>query len=165
MNKALCEHVSAQIVIGRCAMGWSQREFAERIGVCTQQIHKYETGQCYPSVPRLAKIAQTLMISPLFFFESKVDSNQAILLMVPDRWRTELLEAYRKLRPSERKLLTSIAKSLVEAMVPVATARSLERAGQGRASHRAQNSPKQRASAHVPNYAAKGPGIRQGPTP
>ena len=128
MNKTLSEHVSAQILVGRSIMGISQKELADRIGVCCQQIYKYETGKCYPPVARLAKIAQALNLSPLIFFEGTVDSLHSAVVMNASPRRTELLEAYGKLGSSERNLLLSIAKSLVEATVPAAEARSLKRA-------------------------------------
>ena len=128
MDKALSEHVSAQILVGRSIMGLSQKELADRIGVCCQQIYKYETGKCYPPVARLAKIARALNLSPLIFFEGTVDGLHSAVVVNASRRRTELLEAYSKLGPSERNLLVSIAKILVEATVPAAETRALKRA-------------------------------------
>jgi transcriptional regulator with XRE-family HTH domain len=122
MDKLLSERISLRILLGRSEMGLSQHELGERIGVSYQQIHKYEKRKCDVPVSRLAKIAQVLKISPLLFFEGEPDILQAASLMGSSTGRTELWQAYRKLGSSERTLLISIAKSLVEATATVAVA-------------------------------------------
>jgi transcriptional regulator with XRE-family HTH domain len=132
MGKSLSERISSRILVRRSEMSLSQKELGKQIGVTYQQTHKYETGNCDVPVSRLAKIAQVLNRSPLSFFEGEVEILQPVLLAASSPGRMKLLEAYKKLGPSERSLLISIAKSLVEATAtaPVAEARSLKRASE-----------------------------------
>ena len=44
----------------RMKLGISKRELAKRIGACTKQITKWETGKCYPSVEHANRLKKTL---------------------------------------------------------------------------------------------------------
>jgi len=38
----------------------STRDFARALGVCDSQVHRWETGQMYPSMPNIIKIEKLL---------------------------------------------------------------------------------------------------------
>ena len=58
IDLALAKHIRAR----RVALGLTQQELAERIGVSLQQTHKYETGRNRLSIGRLVAICQALTI-------------------------------------------------------------------------------------------------------
>jgi hypothetical protein len=113
-----------QILVGRSAVSLSQNKLAYAIGVCCHKIHKYETNQCCPLVPRLTKTDQVLNLSPLLLFRSDVDSPHSAVVMDVSRWRTSYRDKQRSLQmaPAFRR-----PKILAEATVPEAGARSLKR--------------------------------------
>src|SRR3954470_10930894 len=62
-------HVARRIRERRLALGLTQQQVAELIGITYQQAHKYETGINRISAGRLFAIAQVLGVKPGYFFE------------------------------------------------------------------------------------------------
>src|SRR5690348_6543527 len=62
-------HVARRMRERRLALGLTQQQVAERIGVTYQQAHKYEKGENCISVGRLRRIAVALGVEPEYFFE------------------------------------------------------------------------------------------------
>jgi transcriptional regulator with XRE-family HTH domain len=62
-------HVGARIRERRVALGLTQQQMAELIGVTYQQAHKYERGLNRIAVARLHNIAQALGVEVGYFFE------------------------------------------------------------------------------------------------
>ena len=60
IDRALAERIRAR----RIALGITQQQLAEQIGVTFQQAHKYETGRNRLSIGRLAVICRALAIEP-----------------------------------------------------------------------------------------------------
>ena len=56
VDKAVVAHIKAR----RIALGLSQMQVADKIGVAYQQIHKYENGLNRLSVGRLAQMVRAL---------------------------------------------------------------------------------------------------------
>ena len=88
--------VGTRIRTYRKALGMSQTELAERIGVRFQQIQKYENGSNRVAASRLWKIADALGISIVALFEDvrQTTTDQADV--------TEMLDLYRRLPPPQR---------------------------------------------------------------
>jgi transcriptional regulator with XRE-family HTH domain len=61
--------VGGQMRARRLALGMSQTELAEAIGVSFQQVQKYEKGTNRISASRLQQIAEALQVPVPFFFE------------------------------------------------------------------------------------------------
>jgi transcriptional regulator with XRE-family HTH domain len=66
---AVDKHVASVIAGRRRALGMSQAQLAEAIGVIANQVHKYEIGQDRLSVGRLWAMSQALDVTPQFFFD------------------------------------------------------------------------------------------------
>lgn len=49
-----------QIAERRRAIGWTQEELAERLGVDAETVSRFERGAAVPSLPRLADLARLL---------------------------------------------------------------------------------------------------------
>src|SRR3954453_12518046 len=62
-------HVARRKRERRLALGLTQQQVAERIGVTYQQAYKYEKGENRISVGRLRRIAVALGVGPEYFFE------------------------------------------------------------------------------------------------
>jgi transcriptional regulator with XRE-family HTH domain len=62
-------HVARRLRERRLALGLTQQQVAELVGVTYQQAHKYEIGADRLSVGRLFAIAQVLGVEPGYFFE------------------------------------------------------------------------------------------------
>lgn len=55
--------LSQKIVILRKTKGITQDEFARALDVSRQSVHKWESGQCYPEVPKIIKMKELFGIS------------------------------------------------------------------------------------------------------
>ena len=55
--------LSQKLVILRKTKGITQDEFARVLDVSRQSVHKWESGQCFPEVPKIIKIKELYGIS------------------------------------------------------------------------------------------------------
>ena len=62
-------HVGRRLRERRKALGLTQQELAERVGITYQQAHKYETGLNRIAAGRLHVIAEALGVEVAYFFE------------------------------------------------------------------------------------------------
>jgi transcriptional regulator with XRE-family HTH domain len=62
-------HVGARVRMRRILMTMSQEKLGEALGVTFQQVQKYEKGVNRISASRLQQIAETLGVTPAYFFE------------------------------------------------------------------------------------------------
>jgi transcriptional regulator with XRE-family HTH domain len=113
MNDGIHERIADRIRTARAERGLSQNDLAGRIGVSSQQFHKYETAKNEVRASCLVRIAQALDRPLSFFFEDGLP--EGALLAGSSRGRITLLHAYEELDGANRALLISLAKSLAEA--------------------------------------------------
>ena len=66
-------HVGALIRARRKALGISQSELADWLGLTFQQVQKYERGANRVSASKLYEIAKTLQVPVSYFFEGLAD--------------------------------------------------------------------------------------------
>lgn len=90
--------------------GLSQEQLAEHIGVTSQQIQKYESGQSKLNTDRLQQIALALSVPEQSFF---TDADESLPLDVSEK---VLLDAYRSITNKDTqecilKLATVASKS------------------------------------------------------
>src|SRR4051812_9053999 len=62
-------HVGARVRERRVALGLTQQQLAELVGITYQQAHKYETGANRIAAGRLHALARALGVEPGYFFE------------------------------------------------------------------------------------------------
>ncbi|AQR60451.1 hypothetical protein BZG35_01350 [Brevundimonas sp. LM2] len=67
-------YVGMRIVARRTALGLSQTALAQRVGISSQQVQKYEAGTNRISASRLSAIARTLGQAPGAFFPDGADT-------------------------------------------------------------------------------------------
>ncbi|MGY6704933.1 helix-turn-helix domain-containing protein [Roseinatronobacter sp.] len=109
-------HVGQRIRQRRWAIGMTQQQLAEVVGIKFQQIQKYETGMNRVSASRLWDIAQALQVSITFFFED-VNSDQMPENddMLSNKETLDLLRTYYAIPENQRKRLFDLARALGEA--------------------------------------------------
>src|SRR5690242_590997 len=71
------QHVGAMLRARRIALGLTQQQLAERVGITYQQAHKYETGANRISAGRLHALARALEVEPGYFFQGLETGRQA----------------------------------------------------------------------------------------
>lgn len=114
--------VGKRIRARRHAMGVSQTELGDAIGVKFQQIQKYETGANRVSASRLWAVAEKLGVDVVYFFEGikRSDENAEVtdepidkMEFLSDRDAIEMMELYRKLPNSQRSAVLAFMRSMV----------------------------------------------------
>ncbi|GAA6207844.1 helix-turn-helix transcriptional regulator [Cognatishimia sp. WU-CL00825] len=113
--------VGKRIRARRHAIGISQTELGDAIGVKFQQIQKYETGANRVSASRLWAVAEKLGVDVVYFFEgirrgeeisgSEVDPVDKMDFL-SDRDTLEMMELYRKLPQSQRSAVLAFMRSM-----------------------------------------------------
>lgn len=96
--------LGANISERRKKLGWTQAELAERIGVDTETVSRFERGSNLPSIQRLEKLADALKI-PLHLLiaasSPRADDQSYIL----NEWISELT-------PKDREFALNTLKQL-----------------------------------------------------
>lgn len=109
------QHVGRRIKQRRMAMGMTQTELANAVGVSFQQVQKYETGFNRVSASRLFEIAEHLQVN-LSFFWAGLKSDYALKddadpLVASDASEAAMLSAYRECPEGARASLVEIAQA------------------------------------------------------
>jgi transcriptional regulator with XRE-family HTH domain len=115
MDERATKHVGVRIRAARVASGLSQKEFAHRLSISKQQAWKYENGGSELTATRLCQIAELLGVRPSVFFKD-VDAPDGVAARTGagrDE-KPDILEVYGKLDRSNRDLLLSIGRLLLE---------------------------------------------------
>jgi transcriptional regulator with XRE-family HTH domain len=111
--------VGARVRLRRQALGMSQTELAQAIGLTFQQIQKYEQGKNRIGAGRLAKIAEVLRVPVAHFFEdlpapgpSEVAAD-ALAAAMRERGSVDLVKAYAAISDRQvRQRLLDLARAL-----------------------------------------------------
>ena len=87
--------IGARLRRRRSALGMTQQQLGDAIGVSFQQIQKYESGRNRIASDTLQVLAATLGISPLYFLAADGDAqHEAGTLAAPDPGLARLVAAY-----------------------------------------------------------------------
>jgi transcriptional regulator with XRE-family HTH domain len=107
-------HVGRRIRARRLAIGMTQRQLADAVGLTPQQIQKYESGANQIKYSRLCQIAGALDLSPAAFFpRGDVDGSDDAFELVDDPDAMRVLHALRTIGSRQRKaLLVEIIESV-----------------------------------------------------
>ncbi|SME88940.1 Transcriptional regulator, contains XRE-family HTH domain [Tistlia consotensis] len=70
-------HIGRKVRERRVALGWSQSDLADRLGISFQQVQKYESGANRISGSRIWDIANVLQTPVSTFFEGLDGANAA----------------------------------------------------------------------------------------
>ncbi|MFC3614834.1 helix-turn-helix domain-containing protein [Lutimaribacter marinistellae] len=116
--------VGQRIKARRMALGMSQAELGDAVGVRFQQVQKYESGANRVSASRLWSIAEVLGVHVSHFFEGirpadadcGSDKRQPVdnMEFLKDHDTLELVSVYSRLTPAHRHAVLSFVKSLTD---------------------------------------------------
>ena len=116
------QHVGALIRLRRRALGISQTELANALGLTFQQVQKYERGSNRVSASKLYEIAQKLDTPLAAFFEGLETSAEGVLPgqdevlhFLGQPGSQALITAFTTLRPQLRTRLVALAEALAAA--------------------------------------------------
>lgn len=89
---------------------------ADACGIVFQGVQRYETGINSVNVERFLELAIAIGFSPTEFLNEIVDSNSFEVVNVPDLDLDDIniLEAFRRVPPEDKKILLSLAKHFAE---------------------------------------------------
>ena len=114
-------HVGALIRAKRKAVGVSQAELAQALGLTFQQVQKYERGTNRVSSSKLYEIAQKLD-TPLSSFFEGLDHpaggqsvSGELIDFLGESGSQDLVTAFKALKPQLRKRLVALATAMAEA--------------------------------------------------
>lgn len=96
--------LGANISERRKKLGWTQAELAERIGVDTETVSRFERGSNLPSLLRLEKLADTLKI-PLYRLMAASSPRSDDQTFILGEWISELTSKDREFALSTLKQL------------------------------------------------------------
>jgi transcriptional regulator with XRE-family HTH domain len=112
-------HVGARIRMRRKAMGLSQTQLADSVGITFQQLQKYERGTNRVSASKLYGMAVTLQASVAWFFEAMPPEAgdddqraQAVRRFMATEEGVELASLVPQLPMAQRLQILALAKSL-----------------------------------------------------
>ena len=105
----------------RIALGLTQQQLAEKVGITYQQAHKYETGANRISVGRLYRLAQALEVEPAYFFQG-LGAGGPTRPTSRQRQMLELTRSFAALSRPQQEALCELARALAGTEVPAEVA-------------------------------------------
>ena len=110
-------HVGQRIRQRRWAIGMTQQQLADAVGIKFQQIQKYETGMNRVSASRLWDIAVAMQVPVAYFFEGLGEQPQPEELdPLAAKEALQLVRAYYSIPEAQRRQLFELARVLSEAV-------------------------------------------------
>src|SRR4051812_13155704 len=104
-------HVGARVRERRIALGLTQQQLAELVGITYQQAHKYEKGLNRIAAGRLAALARALAVEPGHFFEGLGEGEPA-RPTAQQRLLLELGRSFAALPRRQQEALCELARVL-----------------------------------------------------
>ncbi len=109
LGALLSRQLGVRLALRRRERGWTQADLAEKLGVETETVSRFERGQAMPSLKRLAFAAYVLDV-PLG------DLTSGASHLAGDA-AAELLEILKEVSPSQRKVLLDMARAVAAEFV------------------------------------------------
>ena len=119
MKHAVDVHVGKRVRHRRWAVGMTQQQLGDAVGIKFQQIQKYETGMNRVSASRLWEIAAALKTPVTYFFEGAEEqegvvqneaSSEPSVDILADKEALELIRSYYAMPAEQRKKLFDLAR-------------------------------------------------------
>ena len=104
-------HVGAKVRERRLALGLTQQQVAEMLGVTYQQAHKYETGGNRISAGRLHQLARALEVGVGYFYEG-LGSGEPARPTDRQRRTIELARSFAVLPRRQQEALAELVRTL-----------------------------------------------------
>ena len=114
--KAIDAHIGQRLKQRRIALGFSQSDIADRLGLTFQQVQKFEKGVNKLTAARLFELAQQLDTTVEYFYEGLDGSGDADAsedFGIKSRQALAFVRAYRSVKnPELRSRLLTLTRSL-----------------------------------------------------
>ena len=107
-------NIGARLRERRVALGLTQQQLAELVGITYQQAHKYETGANRIAAGRLHLLARALGVEPGYFFEG-LGSGGPPRPTPRQRQMIELARSFAALPRRQQEALVEVARALAGA--------------------------------------------------
>ena len=111
LAESVDRHVAARLRERRVALGLSQQQLAELVGITYQQAHKYETGANRVAAGRLHALARALEVEPAYFYEG-LGSGEPTRPTARQRQMIELARNFTVLPRRQQVALAEMARAL-----------------------------------------------------
>lgn len=115
MSHPVDVQVGQRIRQRRWAIGMTQQQLADAVGIKFQQIQKYETGMNRVSASRLWDIAQAMNTPVQFFFSDMGEDVAGDDDMMTQKETLDLLRTYYAIPEAQRRRLFDLARALGQA--------------------------------------------------
>ena len=115
MSHPVDVQVGQRIRQRRWAIGMTQQQLADAVGIKFQQIQKYETGMNRVSASRLWDIAQAMNTPVQFFFSDLTDEADGADDIMTQKETLDLLRTYYAIPEAQRRRLFDLARALGQA--------------------------------------------------
>lgn len=118
-TKIIDKVIGHNIHIRRHALGLSQQELAEHLGVTAQQVQKYEKGTNRVAGNRLWELGKLFKVPVQNFYEGvekyEVSASASPLALIAKRDAFQLLQAFAKItKPSLRRTVVSLVAQIID---------------------------------------------------
>jgi transcriptional regulator with XRE-family HTH domain len=118
-------HVGSRVRLRRQMIGMSQEKLGDILGITFQQVQKYEKGSNRVSASRLHHMSKALGVTIQYFFdELPEESGQGgfaegsggpnVMQSMASLEGVQLLKAFAEATPAKRKLIVSVARTIVD---------------------------------------------------
>jgi transcriptional regulator with XRE-family HTH domain len=119
--------IGIKINLRRTALGLSQKDLANKIGVTFQQVQKYEQGKNRVTLTRLISISNSLNIQIDYFLKDCINTNLESyshesegIPFIDTKEATQLIDAYSSIKSSESRkhtleMIRAISKATQQA--------------------------------------------------
>jgi transcriptional regulator with XRE-family HTH domain len=107
------QRVGARIRVVRTRAGLTQERLAERLGVETLSVSRFETGRRGVSIPTLFRIADALGVRVQDLIDVELPP-QALELVIDSQPVRELVAVMARLPPSRQRLAVRLVRALGE---------------------------------------------------
>lgn len=112
-------HVGKRVRHRRWAVGMTQQQLGDAVGIKFQQIQKYETGMNRISASRLWEIGAALNTPVPYFFEGvegdEIEPSERPIDLLSDKEALELIRSYYAMPTEQRRKLFDLARVISEA--------------------------------------------------
>ena len=104
-------HVGARVREWRLALGLTQQQLAELVGITDQQAHKYEKGVNRISAGRLNRLGQALGVEPGYFYEG-LGEDEPVRPAAGQRRLLELMRNFVALSRPQQEAILGLSRAL-----------------------------------------------------
>lgn len=113
MQNDIAVNIGSEALKARKALGLTQRDVAERIGIATEVYGRLERGHMLPSVRTLRSLCRTLNVSSDVLMGISTTTPTAEYMVVEHEHTRNVVKLLNKMTPKGIKLVGQLARALL----------------------------------------------------